>query len=205
MVKQLLPVVQGSALDLRRVAELVAAALDPTPVGAWLVCDRDRRRPVLTAWARIWVEHALLWGDIRVLGDRTAVAVWLPHGCRGLGPVDYPRRLAAACGSHLHRFQLLDALLGDGHPDAPHHRLVFLATDPGHQRTGRAGALLRHHTGLTRGTVSTCAQALTAAGRQVLAGHGFLQRSPIVLSGHAGQVVPMWRPAPAEAADSPLE
>lgn len=71
-----LPVVRARWCDIGRIADLVAEALAPTALAAWLVPDKSRRLPVLAAVARIWTEHALLFGDAFLLPDGSAATVW---------------------------------------------------------------------------------------------------------------------------------
>ncbi|GAA3742257.1 hypothetical protein GCM10022225_27330 [Plantactinospora mayteni] len=186
-----LPIVRASAIEIRDAAALIAAALHPQPLGAWLVPDEHHRGPVLTAWARIWTEHAFLWGHIHLHDTRTAVAVWLTHNRTTIAPVDYQRRLTNACGPHLHRFQILDELLDSTRPTEPHHHLVFLATHPDHQGAGHANTLLRHH---EPGSLPAWSQAISPAGIRLLTKHGFVGRDPVALPDDAGQIAPMWRP-----------
>ncbi len=49
--------------DKYPVAALIADALQPSPLAAWLVPDPQQRRQVLTDVAAIWVEHAMFFGD----------------------------------------------------------------------------------------------------------------------------------------------
>lgn len=122
------------------------------------------------------------------------MAVWLAPGRVTVGPWDYQRRLTAACGPYLSRFQALDRLLESRHPVEAHRHLAFVATHPDRQGAGRADALLSH-AGTRRGNVPTCGWAITATGRRLLTNHGFVKRDPVALPDGAGQVVPMWRPA----------
>ncbi|MDW5325347.1 GNAT family N-acetyltransferase [Plantactinospora sp. KLBMP9567] len=193
-MNKLLRIGRATAVEIPDVSALIAAAIAPQPLGAWPVPDPGRRGPVLAAWARIWTEHAFLWGDIHLLDNRTAVAVWLPHDRETPGPVDYRRRLTAACGEYLHQFQHLDEQLANHHPTQAHTQLVFLATHPGHQRQGHADALLRYRSEHPRRLGEpTCGHVITTAGRRLLSAHGYVKREPITLPAEEGQIVPMWR------------
>ncbi|PSK66686.1 hypothetical protein B0E53_01327 [Micromonospora sp. MH33] len=62
--------------DKDHVAALIADALHPDPLAAWLVPEPPRRRRhVLTQVAAIWVEHAMFYGDIHLTDDLNAATV----------------------------------------------------------------------------------------------------------------------------------
>ncbi|MGI5523189.1 N-acetyltransferase [Micromonospora sp. CA-259024] len=131
--------------DKDPVAALIAAALHPTPLAAWLIPDPEPRRRVLTDVLAIWVEHAMFYGDSHVTDDLTAATVGF-HRYRPIPPpANYRSRLTDAAGPHTDRFDQLDTLLSASRPTEPHYHLAFLAVPPDAQRTGRATAMLTHH------------------------------------------------------------
>lgn len=131
--------------DKDPVATLIAAALHPTPLAAWLVPDPTARRQVLTDVTAIWVEHAMFYGDIHLTDDLSAATVGF-HRYRPIPPpANYRHRLTNAVGAHTDRFDQLDTLLSEPRPTEPHYHLAFLAVHPDAQRTGRATAMLTHH------------------------------------------------------------
>ncbi|MEU8263080.1 N-acetyltransferase [Micromonospora sp. NPDC048999] len=167
--------------DKNQVAALIADALNPTPLAAWLVRDPEQRRQVLTDVAAIWVEHAMFFGDIHLTDDDTATAVGF-HRYRPIPPpAQYRIRLADAAGAHADRFDLLDSLLSTRQPTEPHYHLAFLAVHPDTQHTGCAAAMLTHHRrrldhiGLPSWTtIPTCREHL-------LTRHGYKPRPAITL------------------------
>ncbi|MFR9779117.1 hypothetical protein ACL02O_24070 [Micromonospora sp. MS34] len=189
------PVVRARWCDIDRIVDLVSDAVSPTPLGAWLVPDERRRSGVLAAAARIWVEHALLFGDAFLLPDGTAATVWF-HRYRPIPPpARCPDRLAQACGADHERFLDLGRALAARRPVEPHIHLAMLAA-PGPAGFRRAAAVL---TGAQRWmdtlSLPTYAEALTDADRDLYRRHGYTDRDAFpVPSGMLAQ--PMWRLSP---------
>ncbi|MEU8091671.1 hypothetical protein [Micromonospora chalcea] len=90
------------------VATVIAEALQPTPIAAWLIPDHEQRGRVLADVAAIWVEHAMFYGDVHITSDLTAVTICFHQYGPVPPPADYPTRLATAAGPHAERFRLLD-------------------------------------------------------------------------------------------------
>ncbi|WP_223201038.1 hypothetical protein [Micromonospora sp. M42] len=112
----------------------------PPPWAAWLVPDAPRRLPVLAAVARIWTEHALLFGDAFLLPDGSAATVWF-HRYRPIPtPHRYADRLAAAAGPDEERFRRLGDALAARRPVEPHNNLALLAAPRGGAAEALAGA-----------------------------------------------------------------
>jgi ribosomal protein S18 acetylase RimI-like enzyme len=131
--------------DRNRVAALIADALNPNPLAAWLVPETAHRHRVLTEVAAIWVEHAMFYGDAYVTDDLNAAAVGF-HRYRSIPPpASYHARLADAAGDHAARFGILDGLLSARRPTEPHYHLAFLTVAPAAQRRGLGAAMLAHH------------------------------------------------------------
>ncbi len=147
MTRLLPPVVPATPADVTIAAGIIAEAFHHLEAAAWLVEDCLERYQTMRGQFRILVEHALDHGEVHLLADQSAVAVWMHHGQAPVPePDDYDRRLAAACGRHTERFRILDRLLHEHHPVEPaHHHLAFLAVLPPWQATGRGSALLAHH------------------------------------------------------------
>ncbi|MDG4756178.1 MULTISPECIES: GNAT family N-acetyltransferase [Micromonospora] len=126
------------------VAAVIAEALQPTPIAAWLVADEEQRGRVLTDVAAIWVEHAMFYGDVHVTSDLAATTVCF-HRYRPLPPpASYTTRLTTAAGPHADRFAALDDLIVGAQPSEAHYHLAYLAVRPEHQRAGRGSALMAH-------------------------------------------------------------
>ncbi|WP_208648629.1 hypothetical protein [Micromonospora inaquosa] len=78
------PTIRARWCDSGDIAKLVADSLHTSAVAGWLVPDEDRRRSMLNAVSRIWIEHALLFGEAFLLGDRSAAAVCHPSRPSGV-------------------------------------------------------------------------------------------------------------------------
>lgn len=146
------PVNRARWCDLDWIVDLLTATIAPTSLGAWLVPDERRRPAVIAAVARIWTEHALLFGDAFLLQDGTAATVWF-HRYRPIPPPPrYDERLDDAGGEHAVRFRQVDTILAARRPVEAHNHLAFLAAPPDADRAGQAAAVLagshRHMDGL---------------------------------------------------------
>ncbi|MFG3702293.1 GNAT family N-acetyltransferase [Micromonospora sp. NPDC047620] len=162
------------------VAAVIAEALQPTPIAAWLVPNEEQRGRVLTDVAGIWVEHAMFYGDVHVTTDLAAATVCF-HRYRPLPPpASYTTRLATAAGPHADRFLALDDIIASRQPTDAHYHLAYLAVHPTHQRAGRGRALMAHlrsrldHIELPSWTVTL------PAGEHLLAQFGYETDQPIV-------------------------
>ncbi|MFJ1542321.1 GNAT family N-acetyltransferase [Micromonospora chalcea] len=126
------------------VAAVIAEALHPTPIAAWLVPDEEHRRRVLTDVAAIWVEHAMFYGDVHVTSDLTAATVCFHRYGPVPPPANYATRLATAAGPYAEKFRALDDIMDSRQPTKAHYHLAYLAVRPTHQRTGLGRALTKH-------------------------------------------------------------
>jgi hypothetical protein len=189
------PIVKAGYREGDAIAGLIADAFHPLDPVAWLVPDQDKRRTILTANFRIFVEHAFFYGEVHVLEDRSAVAVWFHRTGPVPPPVEYERRLAAACDPYTERFATLDKLFDTHHPTEPHHHLAFLAVAVDKQCTGRGTALLRyHHARLDRAGLPAYLEASSSGSRDLYARNGYLERERFHLP-DGSTFYPMWRPA----------
>ncbi|MGI5147228.1 GNAT family N-acetyltransferase [Plantactinospora sp. CA-294935] len=177
------------------IAALIAQAFQHLDPVAWLVPDPEQRHSVLTANFRILVEHAFFYGEVHVLDDRSAAAVWFDRSALIPPPAEYDRRLAAACGPYTERFTTLDKLFDAHHPTEPHHHLAFLAVTPDKQCTGRGTALLRHHHArLDRIGMPAYLEASSTGSRDLYARQGYIERERFLLPNYSA-FYSMWRPA----------
>ncbi|MEV4628263.1 GNAT family N-acetyltransferase [Micromonospora sp. NPDC049523] len=191
-----LPAVVRAKWAERDVAtSVLAEAFRDEPLAAWLVPDQRWRSAVLSGSLRILVEYALLWGDIDLLDDQSAVAVWIRRYRPLPPPRNFDRQLAAACGDHLDRFTQLTRLLDARRPNESHYHLAALAVRPGARNTGCGSTLLRHHhTRLDQLGVPAYVEATSTAVRDFYTRHGYRPDQPIRLPG-GGEIHPMRRPA----------
>ncbi|MBF5029191.1 MULTISPECIES: hypothetical protein [unclassified Micromonospora] len=190
-----LPVVRARWCDIGRIADLVAEALAPTALAAWLVPDTSRRLPVLAAVARIWTEHALLFGDAFLLPDGSAATVWF-HRYRPIpAPHRYADRLAGAAGPDEDRFRRLGAELAARRPAEPHNHLALLAAPRGGATQALSSAQRRMD------TLSLPTYAHPCAGEQteeLLRRHGYAERETFAAP-DGTPVRSLWRSAPFHA------
>ncbi|MBM0236969.1 hypothetical protein JNW88_07090 [Micromonospora sp. ATA32] len=185
--------------DIGDVASLVADSLHTSATGVWLVPDEDHRRDVLTAVSRIWVEHALLFGEVFLLGDRSAAAVWF-HRYRPIPPpASYRQRLAAVCGDHVDRFRCMDRVLKTHRPTDAHNQLAFLAVSPVAWSVARASTLLaRSLVWMDRLVLPAYVEAMTSAEAALYTRHGYIAREPFALPDGTTTVHPLWRRPPGQ-------
>ncbi|MGW0505642.1 hypothetical protein [Micromonospora sp. NPDC003241] len=195
------PVHRARWSDIDWIVDLVTAAVAPTAAGAWLVPDPRRRPAVLAAVARIWVEHALLFGDAFLLANGAAASVWF-HRYRPIPPPPrYDERLADACGGHAGRFRRFDEVLAARRPEEPHQHLALLAAPPDTDRVGQAATLLAgSHRWMDTLGLPTYAEAHHGADRRLYRRAGYQERCRLVrVDGHP--VTGLWRPAPQARLD----
>lgn len=188
------PIVRtATADDAGLVADLIATAFGGLRAASYLVPARRERHRIMAGNFRIFVDHALDHGEIHLIDDGPAVAVWFPHTAPLPGPPDYDRRLAEVTGEWVERFRTLDELFDKNHPESPHHYLAFLAVHPDRQNQGLGTALLRHqHARL--GGLPAYLEASDPRNRDLYTRHGYQAREPFALPDGA-LFWPMWRPA----------
>ncbi|MEV6693853.1 hypothetical protein AB0M35_20520 [Micromonospora sp. NPDC051196] len=183
--------------DIDWIVDLVTATVTPTTLGAWLVPDERRRPAVLAAAARIWVEHALLFGDAFLLKDGAAATVWF-HRYRPIpSPSRYAERIEDACGERAAHFRRLDQVLAARRPQEPHNHLAILAAPPDADRAGQAAAVLAgsHQLMDTLG-LPIYADLYHNVDRRLYQRLGYRERHQMARPDGA-LVDLLWRPAPA--------
>ncbi|RLK24745.1 hypothetical protein DER29_2677 [Micromonospora sp. M71_S20] len=190
-----MPIVRARWCDIDRIADLVTETLSPTALGAWLVPDEQRRPTILAAVARIWTEHALLFGDAFLLADGTAATIWF-HRYRPIPPpARYTDRLADACGEHQDRFLQFDQALAARRPTGAHNHLALLAapdpTDSNRAAAVLAGAQRRMDTL----SLPTYAEVFTDTDRDLFQRHGYTHRDTFPVGDHTTTHT-MWRLSP---------
>ncbi|MFI6294584.1 GNAT family N-acetyltransferase [Nonomuraea sp. NPDC050790] len=189
-------VVQRAAYtDVEQVAGLVGTAFAGLGVVAYMIPDPERRAPVMSAWAAILVEDALKHGHIDLITGESGLlgaAVWFHREEPVPAPDDYDRRLEEAVGEHVERFRVVDDLLEENHPHAPHHHLLFLAVRPDHQNQGLGSALMDHHHATLNG-LPAYLESGSPESTRLYARHGYVERRPLLLP-EGAKFWPMWRP-----------
>ncbi|MCW3842633.1 hypothetical protein ONA70_21260 [Micromonospora yasonensis] len=189
------PVVRARWCDTGRIVDLVSNTLSPSALGAWLVPDESRRPAVLAAVARIWVEHALLFGDAFLLRDGSAATIWF-HRYRPIpAPARYVDRLAQVCGAYQERFLDLGRALAARSPAEPHNHLAMLAAPGAHGMRRAAAVLAGAQRWMDTLSLPTYTEALTDADRDLYRRHGYTERDGFpVPDGTTAR--PMWRLSP---------
>ncbi|WP_346539536.1 hypothetical protein [Micromonospora sp. DPT] len=189
------PVVRARWCDIDRIADLVTETLTTTGLGAWLVPNERRRPTILAAVARIWIEHALLFGDAFLLPNGTAATVWF-HRYRPIPPpARYADRLTEACGAHLNHFLQFDQALAARRPTEAHNHLALLAA-PGPAESGHAAAVLAGaQQRMDTLNLPTYAEIFTDADRKLLRRHAYTHRDVVPLDDHTTAHA-MWRSSP---------
>jgi ribosomal protein S18 acetylase RimI-like enzyme len=178
------PVVQAGPDLADRAAGVIARSFADLPAAQWLVPDPDIREAILRPQYRIWVDHAVLVGNVDLLEDGSAVAVWFDRTRHLPDPDDYSSRLRRVCGRHTERFVVLDDLLARHHPPFAHAHLAFLAVLPQLQGTGRARMLLApRHAGQDRSGMPAYLEAASAANVGFYRRHGYEALAPFHLPG----------------------
>ncbi|WP_113701375.1 GNAT family N-acetyltransferase [Nonomuraea lactucae] len=183
----------AGAGDAGAVAELIATAFASLDAVSYLVPDPEGRHEIMTAHFRILVDHAVEHGEIDVIDDGPAVAVWFPRTAPLPDPPGYERRLAEATGPWVERFRALDALFDKHHPVEPHHHLALLAVHPPRQGQGLGTALLRHHHARL-GRLPAYLEASSPRSRDLYLRHGYRPREEFALP-DGSAFWAMWRPA----------
>ncbi|MFI7025997.1 hypothetical protein [Micromonospora sp. NPDC049900] len=190
------PVHRARWSDIDWIVDLVTATVAPTSAGAWLVPDRRRRAAVLAAVARIWVEHALLFGDAYLLANGSAATVWF-HRYRPIPPPPrYDERLDDACDEHAVRFRRFDEALAARRPEEPHQHLALLAAPPDADRAGQAATVLAaSHQWMDTLGMPTYAEAHHGADHRLYHRVGYRERCRLVRA-DGRPAAGLWRLAP---------
>jgi hypothetical protein len=175
-------VIPATADDLDTVAAVLAAAYHDHPIARWVAPDIDRRPRLLHAWYRIWSEHALDYGAVDLLADRSGVAVWLDRTATMPDPFDYERRVTAACGLAGLDMLMVDHVASHHRFPVQHHHLTHLGAADGPHHAQRLDALLHHrHAQLDAAGALAAAEATTDTELDLLRAHGYRHAEPYFL------------------------
>ncbi|GII23697.1 GNAT family N-acetyltransferase [Planosporangium mesophilum] len=182
--------------DATTVTHVIATAIGDLDVCRWLIPEPDDRASMLVGYLRIIVDHAIAYGTVETVTDRSAVAVWLPSHA-----ADIPGRdaaLAAVYGPSTPRFQALDTAMRQAYSTdrADHECLALLAVLPKRQHEGLASALLANrHAVLDHADRPAFLLAGSGRSRQLYARHGYVDCGPALELPHDGEpLLPMRRP-----------
>jgi predicted N-acetyltransferase YhbS len=131
--------------DLDAATEVLAAAFEHDPLWSWAFPEPG----ALIRWWPVYVESALRFSGVWVLGDFDAVSVWIPPGEAELDAEAEERaeqlvhELAGPRGPEV--FELLSRFEAAHPHDPPHHCLSLLGTDPQQRGNGYGIELLRQN------------------------------------------------------------
>lgn len=164
------------------VAAVIADAVLPSPLAAWLVPDEAQRAHVLAAVAEMWVEHAMFYGEVHLVDDFSAASVCFRRYGPVPPPTDYANRLADLAGPFSDRFTALHDLLATAQPSEPHHHLACLVVRPPFQRTGRGQALMADLRSRLDHIDVPCWTATLPGGQRLLARNGYEPDQAITLT-----------------------
>lgn len=182
--------------DTARIAELITEAFLTLPPSVWLVGEVAERRRVLGRYFTHLVQLALEAGSVATTPDRTAAALWFPHGVAIEAPPTLDELTAVVGAGHADRFLTFEEHLHKHHPvGVPHHHLAVLAVSPQRQGRGIGTALMReHHRCLDAEGIPAYLEAASDTLPTLYARHGYERAPvPIRLPEDGTTMWPMWR------------
>ena len=131
---------EGAAL-----ASVLALALFDDPPTLWTFPDPKRRREILPAYMRVFVDASLGRGEAYTVDDLSAAALWFPPGWQMTEAegAAFEDAVKAATGEYAESGPLtIFGLMERVHPTIPHFYLSFVGTRPGRQGKGIGSVLL---------------------------------------------------------------
>lgn len=181
----------GERDDAEALADVLAEAFADDALTRWIVPDDERRRRVLPAFFRVFVDLSLAHGSVFTTEQRDGVLLALPPGATPLcarQEREIDRRMRDVLGVDAERMAEISRLQAEHHPVEPHWYLSFCGV--AHARTGVGRKL-------ATGFLERCAgpMYLEASSRGGLAGAYLMGFKVIDLIQVPGgpQLVPMWR------------
>lgn len=187
---------EGDA-ELYAAAELIALSFDELDANRYLVPEPADRLPVMRDFFHILVRYAADGnGQVYRTDDGSAVAVWFDRTREPAELPDYEQRLKSAAGPYVERFNALDELLEENHPQDRHWHLAFLAVHPDRWGSGLGSSLIRHtHAELDSAGLPAYLEATNEDNRRLYRLHGYADMDPCRI--HLPDGTPfyrMWRP-----------
>jgi GNAT superfamily N-acetyltransferase len=134
--------------DLPAVAAVLSRAFTGDPIFTWALArtDPSEQQPRLERFFTAILDKVLLRLDLTFLADdATGAAVWTPPDRWRFRLLDEARVAPAmlrAFGLATPRLLRLSSTFERVHPQEPHYYLMFLGTDPAHQKHGIGSTLL---------------------------------------------------------------
>lgn len=164
----------ATAADIPALSATLATAFQSDPVMAWCYPDDGRRRRMLPAVFRVFLEHAIPHGGVETLHGEVSGAIWLPPTAEVDGEA-MAGEVVEISGEYAERVATTFALLDEHHPtEAEHQYLFILGTRDSWQSKGLGSALIRSVTaGCDRDGVGAYLEATSERNRSLYERHGF--------------------------------
>jgi GNAT superfamily N-acetyltransferase len=125
--------------DAGALADVLALALFDDPVSLWAFPDATRRREILPAFMRVFVDASLRQGEAYTMDDLCAASLWFPPRWEMNEPdaEAFEDAVRAAAGEYAESGPLtILGLMERVHPRTPHFYLAFVGTRPDRQGRG---------------------------------------------------------------------
>jgi ribosomal protein S18 acetylase RimI-like enzyme len=181
-------------------AATLAAAFQDDPVFGWLLPEPRRRAAILPAAFDFFLRRVCMPHEETYTVDGNGGAcVWLPPGTWHQGVLDQLMLVPGffrAFGRYTPRALRGLAALEKGHPQDPHHYLVFVGVEPASQGQGLGSKMM--HPVLSRCDAEGMAaylEASTPRNRALYERHGFAVTEEARVGRGAPPVWRMWRDA----------
>jgi ribosomal protein S18 acetylase RimI-like enzyme len=183
--------------DIPRLAGTLSAAFQHDLVSTWLMPDPDDRERRHPAFFRIFLEHAIAWGEVHTTLEFEGAALWLDvEPDTGIQSSSEAAELfRSALGPNYGRFKILDAEMQATHPThARHVFLPFIGVLPEEQGQGIGRALmLRKLLELDDRKMPVYLEATSLRSRRFYERLGFKQLPARISLPGGTCMFPMWR------------
>jgi GNAT superfamily N-acetyltransferase len=183
--------------DRTALATTIAAGFFDDPVTRWLLPDVEQRRALVVPTFEIYVDAYLPHGQTYLTADRAGAAVWLPPHAALLTAeqeIEFGIALTELLGSAFHRYQQLEEVFAEYHPEEPLYYCQFLSTVPGFQSRGIGSAFLRDM--LARADdegMPAYHEATSPRNRALYERHGYVDQGAFTLPDGGPTLWRMWR------------
>lgn len=181
----------ATSADVPALSNVLAEAFFSDPVFMWCYPNRARRRAILPRFFELVVNANLGHGEIYTTDGVNAGAVWLPPNAAD--DEELATALGEASGEFVANLFAAFELMGEQHPNEPHHYLFLLATSPQWQGRGVGSAVLQPVLDMCdRASVPAYLEATSERNKVLYLRHGFEVVGEIKLP-DGPSMWPMWR------------
>jgi GNAT superfamily N-acetyltransferase len=174
--------------------DTLVSAFHDDPVASWLFPGADDRRAAAPHIFGPMAEQSAAVGELAVIDEGSAVAVWLPQAAHDAG-FGEDGELPAALRPHVERLAIFQRLVLERHPRGHAHLyLPFLGVRAQRRGSGLGSALLADR--LARADdegVPAYLEASSPRNRPLYERHGFMGLGDPVVLPDGPPVWPMWR------------